>query len=67
VGIRKKLQTLKGFASRLTLSGLIVDLQLIPWLSLRSNHGLKLANASGVKSKPCIIVEEDKRQRYFLS
>jgi hypothetical protein len=23
---------------------------LIPWLSLRSNHGLKLANAFGVSS-----------------
>jgi hypothetical protein len=41
--------TLKGFAARGTLSGLIaVFIHSIPGLSLRSNPGLKLANAFGV-------------------
>jgi hypothetical protein len=41
--------TLKGFAARGTLSGLIVVfIHSIPELSLRSNSGLKLANAFGV-------------------
>jgi hypothetical protein len=40
---------LKGFAARGTPSGLIVPVILsIPVLSLRSNSGLKLANAFGV-------------------
>jgi hypothetical protein len=41
--------TLKGFAARRTLSGFNAHLlYAFPWLSLRSNHGLKLANAFGV-------------------
>jgi hypothetical protein len=41
--------TLKGFAARGTLSGLTaVFIHSIPELSLRSNSGLKLANAFGV-------------------
>jgi len=41
--------TLKGFANRRTLSGFNDYLMfLIPGLSLRSNPGLKLANAFGV-------------------
>jgi hypothetical protein len=40
---------LKGFAAKGTLSGLTaVFIHLIPELSLRSNSGLKLANAFGV-------------------
>jgi hypothetical protein len=40
---------LKGFAARGTLSGLTaVFIHSIPELSLRSNSGLKLANAFGV-------------------
>jgi hypothetical protein len=41
--------TLKGFAARRTPSGLTaVFIHSIPELSLRSNPGLKLANAFGV-------------------
>ena len=44
--------TLKGFAARGTLSGLISFLIIsIPELSLPSNSGLKLANAFGVLSQ----------------
>jgi hypothetical protein len=40
---------LKGFAARGTVSGLTaVFIHSIPELSLRSNSGLKLANAFGV-------------------
>jgi hypothetical protein len=46
--------TLKGFANCLTLSGFRrFFFGLIPGLSLRSNPGLKLANAFGVISN-CI-------------
>jgi len=44
----KILQTLKGFAAQLTLSGIIRICIMYPGLSLRSNPGLKLANAFGV-------------------
>jgi len=46
--IDKFLLTLKGFAKRGTLSGLVAHLFIYPGLSLRSNPGLKLANAFGV-------------------
>jgi hypothetical protein len=49
VGPLMYIPTLKGFAARGTLSGLTaVFIHLIPELSLRSNSGLKLANAFGV-------------------
>jgi hypothetical protein len=43
-------KTLKGFDGRLTLSGFNPIPMLNPALSLRSNTGLKLANAFGVIS-----------------
>jgi hypothetical protein len=43
--------TLKGFANCRTLSGFMALLIVNPGLSLRSNPGLKLANAFGVKIK----------------
>jgi len=44
-----KRSTLKGFAARRILSGLnVVFYRGIPGFSLRSNPGLKLANAFGV-------------------
>jgi hypothetical protein len=49
VGPLMYIPTLKGFAAKGTLSGLTaVFIHLIPELSLRSNSGLKLANAFGV-------------------
>jgi hypothetical protein len=49
IGPLMYIPTLKGFAARGTLSGLTaVFIHLIPELSLRSNSGLKLANAFGV-------------------
>jgi hypothetical protein len=42
--------TLKGFGSWRTLSGLEQIIVFAPGLSLRSNSGLKLANAFGVNS-----------------
>jgi hypothetical protein len=41
-------QALKGFANYLTLQGLVVILIFLQGWSVRSNHGLKLANAFGV-------------------
>jgi hypothetical protein len=50
VSVRTVLVTLKGFANCQTLSGLIVRIEnVIPRFSLRSNLGLKLANAFGVE------------------
>jgi hypothetical protein len=43
--------TLKGFASRGTLSGFNGSSLLTPGLSLRSNPGLRIANAIGVNFK----------------
>jgi hypothetical protein len=49
IRIHKKGQTLKGFANCRTLSGLNRSLCVAyPGFSLRSNPGLKLANAFGV-------------------
>ncbi len=45
----KSVTTLKGFANRRTLSGFIGPFASSPGLSLRSNPGLKLANAFGVR------------------
>jgi hypothetical protein len=42
--------TLKGFANCRTLQGLLLFLIVNRGLSLRSNPGLKLANAFGVNS-----------------
>jgi len=42
------IETLKGFVPRQTLSGFKAFLDVYPGLSLRSNPGLKLANAFGV-------------------
>jgi len=47
---QKYLLTLKGFANRLTLSGLFVCLCWDPRVVASSNPGLKLANAFGVFS-----------------
>ena len=47
---QKPIETLRGFANHLTLSGLRMYLNLYPELSLRSNPGLKLAHAFGVIS-----------------
>jgi hypothetical protein len=46
-----KIKTLKGFRGWRTLSGLNGLAFAIPGFSLRSNPGLKLANAFGVKAK----------------
>jgi hypothetical protein len=53
VAPQKKRSTLKGLSrTSLTLSGLnAIFYDRIPWLSLRSNHGLPLANAFGVLFK----------------
>jgi hypothetical protein len=46
---KTRIKTLKAFAGRLTLSGLKRNLfSVFPGFSLRSNPGLKLANAFGV-------------------
>jgi hypothetical protein len=53
--------TLKGFGGWRTLSGLAISLGVvIPGLSLRSNPGLKLANAFGVIIKNLICINWDR-------
>jgi hypothetical protein len=63
---RQGLQTLKGFRAKQTLSGLkAIFCFVIPGFLLRSNPGLKLANAFGVncaiqgtsKSSLCVCFE----------
>jgi hypothetical protein len=51
ITIHKDDGTLKGFGSGEPFQGLILNSDLFPGLSLRSNPGLKLANAFGVKFK----------------
>jgi hypothetical protein len=46
-----RFSTLKEFANLPTLSALIPNNAVVPGLSLRSNPGLKLANAFGVHEK----------------
>jgi hypothetical protein len=49
-------QTLKGLGSWRTLSGFICILELYPGLSLRSNSGLRLANAFGVIFQTALLL-----------